>query len=282
MLLLSTLCLVSSAANKLFRHTPTVDAQSEASFARGTSAEVSAHRAVLQINDATQRTNDLIESTGALQAPMLAAVEKAKESLKNTKVYQAAALKALQKEKTIIASAEGWAAEQATQAVDKQMGPRLRKVQEWKMAVLHDPKAEAEKAAQKAAAPYEKAMIKTEMKVSKLQAQAQVLGQRSYQLANVARANAKNAVAKQADVDLDGASQDMILAHQQMATAIYNGYQALGISANAQGLQINIPAYQAAAQGAALSTQHRYDPKDYPPPPVSPKAWNPPPPPTDV
>lgn len=261
---------------------PTNQAQQEASFARGTSSEVGAHGAVANVKASISTTRDNVESTASVELYVRDAVREAKFRVELTTKDERAAQEALEAEGIASKHAINWAGEYAAEQVEQKLAPTLQKLQEWKMSVLHDPYSESRKAAQKAADPYQKAMMVTEKRINEYQQRAESLNSQAFALQGLAKGTAATAVAKQAAVDLEGAQTDMMNAHHMMAQAANFGAQAFKLQEKAKVLQINIPAYSAAAAGAAATTAYRYDPIHVPPPPVSPMAFNPPPPATNV
>lgn len=172
--------------------------------------------------------------------------------------------------------------EVASKEVHDKLGDLFKEFEDWRFAVKHNPEWEARKAAQKAEQPYVDAMMKTEKRIEDLDARAQGLSAQASNLRNTAQAVANGAVMKQAGLDLTGAQADMMNAHQMIAQANEFDAQAGDLGLSAKILQINIPAYQQAAQMAYDYTGHRYSPGSRPPPPVNPIAFTPPPPPTNV
>jgi len=136
------------------------------------------------------------------------------------------------------------------------------------------------RAAAKAAEPYEKALMKVEKSVAQHQQQAEFLNSQAFGLQSIAKATAQTAVKQQSAVDLKGAQANMMLAHQFMAQAGVLGQRAFNLNEAAKALQLNIPAYEGAAQMAAAKAGHWWDPTTMPPVPVAAAAFVPGPPPT--
>jgi len=172
-----------------------------------------------------------------------------------------------------VKDASAWAAKET----DVKLADVYKGLMDWKYEVLHDPVSEAKIAAQKAGAPYEKAMLTMERRINEYQQRATDLQNQAYGLQGAAVAVAKGAVAQQGGGALAAAAANMKTAHHFMIQAASLGAQAMKVQLEAQNMQINfIPAYQGAQMMAAAAAAHRYNPSGYAPPPVAPTAFTPP------
>jgi len=262
---------------------PPGDATSDASFTRGEAHKVGASGAVESVKEAESITNDYVESTAAVEPYVKKALREAEIRVELANKDKESALEALEAGRIASKYVIDWSSKYAAAQVDEKLGPVLQKLQEWKMAVLHDPSAESKKAAYKAAAPFEKAMMITEKRVNEYMQRAQALNSKAALLRGAAQGTASAAVTKQADaVDFEGAQKDMMNAHQMTYQADNFALQALAMQDQAKLLEVNIPLYKDAAANARATTAHRYDPVHVPAPLPSPNAFNPPPPTTDI
>merc|ERR1719281_1831918 len=102
--------------------------------------------------------------------------------------------------------------------------------EDWRFAVLHDPKVEAMKAAKKASAPYERVLRILEKRIAEYSQRATGLSNQAFSLQNAATGLAADAVQKQAGKDFSGAAKNMMDAHQMMAQAQNFGSMAFKMS----------------------------------------------------
>lgn len=253
-----------------------------ASDARAVSSEVMARIAADSAEGAALESENNKDNSKNRERFFIGAVEEGQKQQKLAEEAVHAAKEAFEAGKIWQKEAVKNAAIIAKQAVQDELASTFKGLQDWKYEVLHSPVAEAAKAAQKAAAPYENAMRILEKRIAEMSQRAVGLQSQAYALQNEASGLANNAVALQAAKDFKGAQRDMMNAHQMMAQASLFGAQATKIQLAIEPLEVPLPAYSAAAQAAAASAAHRYNKAGYAPPPVSAKAFNPPPPPTNI
>lgn len=267
-------------------------ARTAASDARAVSSEVMARLAADSAEGSQSESKNDKDNTKNRERFFVGAVEEGKKQDKLASEAVTAAKEAFEAGKIWQVHAVKVAAKWATQETQRQLASTFKGLQDWKYEVLHSPVSEAAMAAQKAAAPYENAMRTLEKRIAEMSQRATGLQSQAYALQNEAQGLAGSAVAQQAAKDFKGAQQSMADAHQMMAQASLFGAQAQKIEMAIEPLEVPLPAYSAAAQAAAASAAHRYNKPFAPPngdthlgyaaPPVSPKAFNPPPPPVPI
>lgn len=257
-------------------------ARTAASDARAVSSEVMARLAADAGEGSQLESKAEKDNTQNRERFFVGAVEESKKQVKLASRAVTAAKEALQAGKIWQTHAVKKAAKWAEKEVTVQLAHVFKGLKDWKYEVLHSPVSEAAKAAQKASAPYEKAMVTLEKRIAEMEQRAMGLQSQAYALQNEAQGAAGTAVAQQAAKDFKGAQQSMMDAHQMMAQAAIFGEQATKTQLAIEPLEVPLPAYAGAAQAAAASAAHRYNKAGYAPPPVSPKAFNPPPPPTNI
>lgn len=257
------------------------ESRSEASFDRGVEAEVSAKGASRSAIASSRLAADAAEDINNLKPVMDGTIKEAKLRAELAAKDEEAAKEALEAVGIASQHTIDTAGTYASKKVEEKLGPVFQKMQEWKMAVLHNPLAESRKAAERASRPYHRAMMKLEKQVNEYQQRAESLNSQALGLQRTAEALANTAVAKQAAVDLKGAQTDMMNAHHMMYQAAQFGQQAFKLQEKAKALQVNLPAYRTVAQMTAQAAAHRYDPEHVSAPPVSPQPYTPPLP-TDV
>eukprot|EP00397_Hematodinium_sp_SG-2012_P056216 GEMP01069186.1.p1 GENE.GEMP01069186.1~~GEMP01069186.1.p1 ORF type:complete len:289 (+),score=92.18 GEMP01069186.1:31-897(+) len=277
--------LVFLTAQHVLCQTPehaAAQAQSEAAFARGTASEVGAEEASRKALSSSDATASAAESVNMVKPVIEGTAREGHLREQLATKDEEAAREALEAVGIASQHAIDSAGQYAAKLTEDKLASVYQKMQEWKMAVLHNPISESKQAAERASRPYHRAMMKIEKRINEYQQRATSLNDQAFGLQNTAQSLAATAVAKQAALDFTGAQKDMMDAHQMMAQAAQFGQQAFKLQEQAKALQINIPAYQASAQMSAAAAAHRYDSEHVAPPPVSPSAFNPPPPPTNV
>lgn len=245
--------------------------QTASSDATSVASEVGARLDAENADLAAYASQEAADKTVSDQISVKGAVQQLQQTQQNI-AFQANAVKAaFDQGSQYYNNLEAMSASKATTAIKAQLAPLYKRLQDWKMAVLHDPVREGRAAGMRAAKPYEDALKITErrtaaveQKAASLSSQARGLRINSYGLAN-------GAVLKQAAGDLGGAAQDMMNAHQMMNQAAAFEVQGLELQKTAQALAVNIPAYAKAAQDAAhLETfkmaKHKFAPPPMPPP----------------
>lgn len=157
----------------------------------------------------------------------------------------------------------------STRQTESEIADPIRKLQEWKMAVLHDPEMEAHKAAQAAAAPYEKSLNQIHQRIMEYQQRAEDLQSQGYGLQQDAQTDAKKAVGKQKGEKLKAAADLMIAAHHEMVQGTMFIANAKKLWKKADDLYADWQDYHGAAMKAAASAMHRFAPHLFAPPPSS-------------
>jgi len=255
-------------------------AQASSSDARSVAAEVAAGMAA-EDGISSQHQAERMAAENAHNEPFLAGTVTESDHQKGAAGRAKSATgETVEASKLMQAQAVQDAAAWASKETESKLADVYKGLMDWKYEVLHDPVSEAKIAAQKAAAPYEKAMLTMERRINEYQQRATDLQNQAYGLQGAAVGLAKGAVGQQAGGAIGPAAANMKAAHHMMAQAASLGAQAAKVQLEAQNMQINfIPAYQGAQMMAAAAAAHRYNPSGYAPPPVSPNAFNPPAPP---
>lgn len=196
-----------------------------------------------------------MQGTKSESADQATFAAKAKTSTENT----VGASQLMQTE--AVGDAAAWAAAET----QRQLQDVYKGLQDWRFQVLHDPVSEAKMAAQRAAAPFNKALAITEKRVDEYQQRATSMQQQAFGLQKVAQTFANLAVGAQSLGAYGPAQANMKSAHQMMMQASRFGAQAAAIQAQAETLQMNQGAYQQGALMSATKAAHRYDPADFGP-----------------
>lgn len=168
-------------------------------------------------------------------------------------------------QKESIKNAVAW----STKHTEDQIADPIRKLQEWKMAVLHDPTMEAHKAAAAAAAPYEKSLNQIHQRMMEYQQRAEDLQGQGYHLQQEAAVDAKKAVGKQKGEKLAAARALMIAAHHEMTQGTYFVAASKKLWKKADKLFADWQDYHTASMKAAASAMNRFAPHLFAPPPDS-------------
>lgn len=251
-------------------HDAAMKAQASASDARSAGSEAAA-RAAAEGAAVAEFTAKTLAARTAFQQPFLegagSEAEKQQGLAADGAVGAGHGLGAAQlMQKEAVANAAAWAsAETQDKLADTYTG-----LQEWKMAVLHDPMQEAKRAAQKAVAPYRLALDNLHNQILSYEDRAKHLQSQAYALQNIAAGTAKLAVSLQGAGALGPAASNMKSAHQMIAQAANFITNAQGLSIKAQVLQLNWGITHGAATHALAEAAHRYAPDLIAPPPVDP------------
>lgn len=150
-----------------------------------------------------------------------------------------------------------------------------KKLQDWKMAVLHDPVREGRAAGLRAAQPFERALQVTERRAGAYAQRATALSNEARSLRARAVGLSNSAVGQQASGDVFSAAANMKAAHQMAAQAAQFDAQGSRLQRVAKDLAARVPAYTAAAGQAAQDAMHRYAPDVFAPPAVASAAMPP-------
>jgi hypothetical protein len=206
-----------------------------------------------------EATKQWAKQLGQAVADAKAAEEGTEVALKSTETV-------LGKAKAFMDSLDSKAAKRTGDKIAKKLATVYKGLQEWKMDVLHNPIKLGRIAGMKAAAPYEDALQKTERRIGAYEQRAHALSAtaRGLRLAAVGLAN--GSVGKQAAGQLKAASQGMVDAGQMISQAAQLENQGIKMHEMAETLQLNVQAYQAAAQRAEQEAVSRYSKGVYAPP----------------
>lgn len=247
-------------------HVSSIDALAAASDARSVAGETSA-RASAENAASMEYSSQTLAKRTEQQAPFLRGTLQEAQKQRNMALvarkggenaYNTAVL--MQQE--AIKNAASW----ATQETDRQLADPERKLQEWKMAVLHDPAMESRKAAAAAAAPYDRSLNHLHQMIMEVQQRAESMQSQGYALQQEARDNAKKAVGKQAGGH--GIARELMKqAHMEMKQGIYFVTAAKKLWDHADDLYKDWGDYHAQMQHAAMDAAHRFAPHLFAPPP---------------
>lgn len=258
-------------------------AKAVAADARSATAEAAA-RVSSEQTVVSQYTAEHLAATVPHEEPYLqATVREATKQNQNAATAatgtEAAYNTAILKQKEEVANAASWAVVET----EKQLAEPMRKLQEWKMEVLHDPMSEAKIAAEKAARPYRQAVNKLHQRISEYTKRASQLNSQAFML----QANAKAVAGVAVNVMKKPTPAHWKAARGMMKDAQHNMLQAAVFDAQAQKLtimanvmELNFQAYQAGGEAAASVAAHHYAPHLFAPAPgTGLSTWAPPGPP---
>ena len=207
----------------------------------------------------TEATKQWAKQLGQAVSDAKAAEEGTEIALKSTQTVLGKAI-------TFMDQLNSKAATRTGDKIAKKLATVYKGLQEWKMDVLHNPIKIGRVAGMKAAAPYEDAMQKTERRIGAYEQRAKALSATARGLRLAAVGTAHGAVGKQGAGKLKAASQGMVDAGQMISQAAQLENQGLKMHEMAETLQLNIQAYQAAAQRAEQAVVSRYSKGVYAPP----------------
>lgn len=252
-------------------------ARAAVSDATAASAEVYARINAENAEGAEVTANGVVggSALAALQAQQ--AVDEAQSALGGATAAAAAAQKYFDAGSAAVAAVEGNAKTAGADGL-KHMNPLFKKLADWKWQMNHDPVREATKAGQRAAKPFNDALMVSEKRAYDFEQRAKSLSGTAGFLRTTATATAGVAVGKQVVGDTKGAATDMKNAHQMVNQALFYDMQANMMIGQAKMWSTNIPTYMGAAQTVAQAAQHKFASSIYSPPGVAPGLAGLPPP----
>lgn len=244
-------------------------AQASASDARSVASETQA-RSSMEGTVVSDFTSKALAARTALQQPWLEGA--VKEASKQQNLATAGANGADNAYNSVVImqnEAISNAAAYASATVSDRLSDTYMGLQEWKMAVLHDPIMEAKRASQKAVAPYRKKLNELHNKILNYQDRAKALQSQGMSLQGAAAATANFAVGLQGAAVLGPAAANMEAAHHMIYQAGTFLTNAAKLSMQASLASLAWGDLQQATTQELAKVAHRYAPDLVAPPPIA-------------
>jgi len=240
-----------------------------ASDASSAAAEVSARISAAVANEAASAAEEAADMAEIRRGELGRAVDDTRRAQAGAVAAAAAAERAYRMGEAAARDAERVAAGDARRDIERRLAPLYRDLQEWKMAVLHDPEREGKAAGVKAAQPFEDAMKTAQAEAGEYGRRAAALGDRAWRLRNRAAAMVRHEGGK-ALSDPTVRPPASAVARNMLAQAEHYELRARKLREDAKALLDRVPKYAAAAQYAAQDALYWVTGNKFAP---APKGW---------